>query len=83
MQFTKREAENHGGLGGFRFEFSDDEDTWEQLRKLVKNMTDSESGHGDKIRRVDFHFEKGGLEEISAIEVFAFFRISHQDLFII
>ena len=73
MQLTKKEADNHGGLGGIRFEFSDDEDTWDQLRKLMKNMADSESGHGDKIRRVDVHFEKRRGEEISTIEVFACF----------
>lgn len=34
----------------------------------MKNMVDSESGHEDTIRRVDAHFEKGGLQGISAIE---------------
>jgi len=74
MHFTKKEAENHGGLGGIRFEFNDDEDTWEQLRKLVKKMANSESENGDKIRRVDVHFEKERFGKVSAIEVFAFFK---------
>ena len=83
MHFTKKEAENHGGLGGIRFEFNDDEDTWEQLRKLVKKTANSESENGDKIRRVDVHFEKERFGKVSAIEVFAFFQISYQYLLII